>query len=258
MFAIQLGQNGLCIPSDAVLPLRSKALKHHDPFALMALHVEALYRYDTAGLMLSDNEPDGADAPRFYMLRTLAGNTWRFGHTLPETIQQRLATLCAAEPITTELRSLPTHYHAIRAALAEDRPISGEYRGPAYGFEHAPQPSARAVLIDTHNHDLLRRYFPSEWYPPEAGPVAVVVEDGAAVSRCHCSRLTPSVAHAGLETVQAYRRRGYAVASVATWAAAVFASGRLPLYGTSWNNLASQNVARHFGLQLYGEDWSIA
>ena len=31
----------------------------------MALHVEALYRYDAAGQMLSDNEPDGADAPRF-------------------------------------------------------------------------------------------------------------------------------------------------------------------------------------------------
>jgi hypothetical protein len=233
-------------------------MKYHDLLELMALHVEALYRYDTAGLMLGDNEPDGADPPRFYMHRTLAGNTWRFGHTLPKTIQQHLATLCVAEPIAADLQSLPAQYYAIRAALAEDVPITGEYRGPAYVFERAPQPSACAVLIDKTNHDLLRRHFPYESYPPAAGPAAVVVKDGAAVSRCFCSRLTSRVAHAGLETIEAYRRRSYAIASVATWAAAVYASGRQPLYGTSWDNLASQGVARRLGLQLYGEDWSIA
>ncbi|MBC8078253.1 MAG: GNAT family N-acetyltransferase [Chloroflexales bacterium] len=224
----------------------------------MALHAEALYRYDADGLMLCDNEPEGADAPRFYMHRTLAGNTWRFGHTLPETVRQRLATLCAAEPIADDLQSLPAQYDAIRAALAEDAPITGEYRGPAYAFERAPLPSPRAVLIDATTHDLLRLHFPYDSYPPEAGPAAVAVEDGAAVSCCFCSRLTPRAAHAGLETVEAYRRRGYAVAAVATWAAAVFASGRQPLYSTSWENHASQGVARHFGLRQYGEDWHIA
>jgi hypothetical protein len=233
-------------------------MNHQDPRTLMVLHLEALYRFDAAGLMLSDNEPDGADAPRFHMLRTLVGNTWRFGHTLPAATQQRLAPLCAAEPIATDFQGLPAHYAAIHAILAEDLPITREYRGPAYAFEHAPQPSARAVLIDTTNQDLLRRHFPYDHYPPEAGPVAVAIEDGAAVSCCFCSRLTLRVAHAGLETVEAYRRRGYAVASVATWAAAVYASGRQPLYGTTWDNLASQGVARHFGLQPYGEDWSIA
>ena len=191
------------------------------------------------------------------MHRTLAGTTWRFGSTLPEAIQQRLATLCAAEPIATDFARLPAQYDAIRAVLAEDAPIAGEYRGPAYVFDHAPQPSLRAVLIDQTNHDLLQRHFPYDSYPPEAGPAAVVVEHGAAVSCCFCSRLTSRAAHAGLETVEAYRRRGYAIATVATWAAAVYASGRQPLYGTSWDNLASQGVARCLGLTIYGEDWSI-
>ena len=225
---------------------------------LIALHIEASYRFNTDGLMLCDNEPNGADAPRFSMYRTLAGNTWRFGHTLPKAIQQRLAVLCAAEPIATDLQSPPDQYDAIRAVLADDAPITSEDRGPAYIFERAPQPSALAVLIDATNHDLLGRHFPYERLPPEAGPAAIVVADGAAVSCCFCSRLTSRVAHAGLETVEAYRCRGFAVAAVATWAAAVFASGRLPLYSTSWDNLASQGVARHLRLSQYSDDWSIA
>lgn len=225
--------------------------------ALVQLHLEALYRYDADGLMLCDNEPDGADAPRFYMLRTLEGSAWRFGHTLPAPLRQQIAALCAAEPPATDLRKPATQADAIRALLGEHAPIASEYRGPAYVFAQAPQPSARAVLVKPSNHDLLQRHFPYNSYPPEAGPTAIAVADGAAVSCCFCSRLTPRAAHAGLETAEGYRRRGYAVDATATWAAAVFASGRQPLYGTTWDNLASQGVARRLGLQLYGEDWSI-
>ena len=50
----------------------------------------------------------------------------------------------------------------------------------------------------------------------------------------------------------------HAAAVVAAWAAAVRASGRLPLYSTSWDNVASQGVARKLGLVLYGADLSFA
>ena len=66
------------------------------------------------------------------------------------------------------------------------------------------------------------------------------------------------MAEAASETAEAYRGRGYGAAATQTWAAAVFASGRQALYGTSWQNVASQGVARRLGLVLYGEDWSIA
>jgi hypothetical protein len=44
---------------------------------------------------------------------------------------------------------------------------------------------------------------------------------------------------------------------VAGWAAAMRQRGVIPLYSTSWANVASQGVARKLGMVCYGDDWSI-
>ena len=88
-------------------------------------------------------------------------------------------------------------------------------------------------------------------------PVYAVVQDGHAVTVCFSSRI-PSVAdEAGVNTLADYRGRGYAAAAVASWANAIRALGRIPLYSTSWDNIASQAVARKLGLVMYGDDLSL-
>ena len=77
------------------------------------------------------------------------------------------------------------------------------------------------------------------------------------VAVCFSSRNGADAAEAGLETLAPFRGRGYAAAAVAAWAAAVRASGRLPLYSTGWDNLASQGVVRTLGLVPYGADLSL-
>ena len=62
---------------------------------------------------------------------------------------------------------------------------------------------------------------------------------------------------AGVETVEAYRGRGYARAVTAVWAAALRSEGRLPLYSTSWDNVASQRVAGALGAVQYAVDFSL-
>jgi len=117
------------------------------------------------------------------------------------------------------------------------------------------------VLITKGNAHLLQDEFP--WMLQlilddlDIGPITAVVFEGAAVSICHCARLSPSAAEAGVKTLPAMKGKGYATAAVAGWAAASRERGLLPLYSTSWDNIASQGVAQKLGMMLYGEDWSI-
>ena len=84
-----------------------------------------------------------------------------------------------------------------------------------------------------------------------------VVEDGLALSVCFCSRRSDAAAEAGLETAAAFRGRGLGSQVTAAWALAVRASGRIPLYSTSWSNGASLAVARKLGLVAYASGWSL-
>ena len=78
-----------------------------------------------------------------------------------------------------------------------------------------------------------------------------------AVALAFCSRIPGQATEAGVETIPAARGRGYAGAVVATWANALLSRSVLPMYSTSWDNVASQRIAAKFGMLRYGEDWSV-
>jgi predicted GNAT family acetyltransferase len=81
--------------------------------------------------------------------------------------------------------------------------------------------------------------------------------NGQAASLCGCARRTDEAAEASLETAEPFRGQGLAAQVTAAWAAAVRASGRIPLYSTSWENLASLAVARKLKLSVYAASWSL-
>jgi predicted GNAT family acetyltransferase len=84
-----------------------------------------------------------------------------------------------------------------------------------------------------------------------------VVEESRVVSLCASVHASPAFHHAGVETAPAARGRGYAGRAVSAWAALVRTSGAQPLYGTTFDNLASQTVARRLGLTLIGSEFSV-
>ena len=218
---------------------------------LLELAVAASFTHDAQGRIGYDNEPGGT-AHR--------GSSWHAARpptcgacgttclTMPSASSTPLA---AAEPVTSDLRAPPHHLDAYLTVLRASQPIAAVEFGPAYRFpDHLPTPGT-TTTITRANLELLRHMVGDladvERDFETGQPSMVVVVDGYAVSVCFSARLTARVASAGVETLPAYRGRGYATAVVADWARAVRASGRIPLYGTSWENSASQGVARRLG-----------
>ena len=159
----------------------------------------------------------------------------------------------------SDLQPPPAILAPLREALAQHAPIASETSGPAYRFPATiPRPKG-VVRLTAANRDLARATFP--WLCDEFNdwqPCSVQVVDGAAVSVCMTSRLAAPAAEAGVDTLPAFRGRGYAAAVTAAWGAAIRESGRIPIYSTSWDNVASQGVARRVGLIMFGADTTVA
>lgn len=84
--------------------------------------------------------------------------------------------------------------------------------------------------------------------------MSALVLEGRAVAVCCSVRRTDTAHEAGVETAAALRGRGHGAAAVRAWIRALREAGPLPLYSTSWQNGASQSVARKLGLLRFGND----
>jgi hypothetical protein len=227
---------------------------------LMTLHIHALFRADAHGRLLTTNEPDPPPAPRLYLGRTTAGNVWRFRHDLPDDIVHGLEASLRAEPIAADLSQPPACLEALQTVLAQHAALTETSLGPAWRFPDPLSPPRHAAVRITPENDAILRHARPRLAAdlPWSQPCLAIVRDGHLASICFSSRNTPTAAEAGLETLETFRGRGFATAVTAAWAHAVRAEGRIPLYSTAWDNLASRAVARKLGLILYGADLNIA
>lgn len=228
---------------------------------LAGMQAYALYVHDANDRLLRVNEPDPeGPAPRFFMLRTTSGNLWGTRYDLPTDLTAELERLAADEPVISdlgELRVPPYHLNEYIKLLKQHAPISSMDAGPACYLPELDPPSD-TVTITPSNLSLLEAYYPyTRSRHADLAPVVVRVVDGKAVAVCCSARTTAQAAEAGVHTVEAYRGRGYAAEVVRGWAAGIRASGRLPLYSTSWENAASQAVAAKLGAVQYGVDFSV-
>lgn len=224
---------------------------------LMDIQVETLFVHDQNGRLLYINEPDGEKplAPRFFLGRTRMGNIRRFRYDLPDRVVRRLDDLFALEPIAADLRDPPVHFEGYKDILQAHAEVQNVWAGPAYQFPDEVKSPPHLVRINESNAEILRDGFPDMIAEVEVSqPFMAVVEKGQAVSVCHSVRLSSQACEAGVDTLEGYRGRGHATAVVAGWAVAVRELGRIPLYSTSWENVASQGVTRKLDLMMYGVD----
>ena len=224
------------------------------------LHVHALYTHDAAGRILTINEPNGRkQAPRFYFGRSAAGNTWRFRADLPSALVNALEELCGDEPVGPSGQDEPRHAAEYVRLVGTHGPIRERWSGPAYRFVRFDTSVSDVVQITERNADRLRGGFEawladvSDWQP-----FVAATEDDRVVAVCQSVRITPHAHEAGVDTRNDSRRRGHGRRVVAEWARLVRERGAQPLYSTSWQNVASQGLARSLGLDMFAVDFHLS
>ena len=227
---------------------------------LMEIQVEVLFTQDENRCLQYINEPIGDTkiAPRFFFGNTNEGSICRFRHDLPDNVVTQLKEVAVTKPIPMNSLKIPSIHGQFKEILQSHAPIERVWIGPAYRFPEQIVPPTNVVRLSRANTDLLKGNFAemvSELSSSQ--PCLAVIEDSQAVAICRSVRSSSRAHEAGVDTLVSYRRRGYATSVVAAWALAVRALNRIPLYSTSWDNVASQYVARRLGLIQYGVDYHV-
>jgi ribosomal protein S18 acetylase RimI-like enzyme len=228
---------------------------------LMSIHVRALFTHNAESQLLFVNEPDGAVSPaaRLFLGRTRTGNVWRFRAGLPESLMHELDSFCADEPpLKTAFDEPPRHLETYGRLLEKHAPVVRVSAGPAYHFPENIASSGHAVAITQNDAKRLEGGFEKLVAElPAWQPFVAHLDGNRAVSVCRSVRITPEAHEAGVETLPDFRGKGHAKDVATEWARLVRAAGAIPLYSTSWENRASQAVARKLRLECYGADFQV-
>lgn len=214
-------------------------------------HLEILFVLDGSRIV-STREPNPSRGPEFVLIRRADSCAWAIGSGVGDEQAREVTRLALDEPPTSDFRRPPKHRESYMSILG------GEFdAGLAFEFPERVACLEGAVLIE--DVERLRGSF-NGWTAdeiPGRSPIMAIVEDGLPASVCFCARMSELGAEAGVETAPEYRGRGLAGLATAAWAAAIQASGRTPIYSTSWSNSPSLAVARKLGLVACASYWNL-
>jgi hypothetical protein len=215
---------------------------------LMETQANVLFSYNLLGRMIHVNEEGNPTAPRFFLGCTSSGNLTKYRYDISTETINELEQLVYNHSNHVDLAKIIN-------ILSKEQKIHTMWIGPAFTFStHLNMPN-RVIRITDKNKKLLQWNFPTlleqlEWRQP----CVAIIDQGMAVSVCCSARSTSVASEASVETVAGFQGKGYGSDVVTAWATAVQAEKRIPLYSTSWDNVASQAVAQKLNLIQYGTD----
>jgi GNAT superfamily N-acetyltransferase len=217
--------------------------------ALLSELAETMFTSDERGRLTGH-------APHLHLLRTHESLICRCHADLADAVADAVDNI--AKRPRGRPREWAREYADYARVLSSVGPLKALRAGLLYSFPAQLGSGYATVSIGQDNAELLLGGL-DEWRPDVAAglPMMAILADGRAVSICASVNASSSAHCAGVETLPAYRGRGFATQAVAEWAKAVNAAGAAPFYGAAFDNEASQGVAKRLGLSLIGSEFSI-
>lgn len=228
---------------------------------------------DTRGMLLSGRarvhaDPACADAGVLVVVPDSALASV-VGHPDPSLIGRTIAALSGDVNVLAQMedadhvgRALP-HWRRRRAIIhvlpavaswePEREPNTRVFTAAsAPRLDHVPD-GIRRELLDALRGRTVSRFVPGAL--PHAGPLArnvtvpmaAVWADGRPVSFCYPVWQTETLWDVSIETLEAYRRRGFAARAARTMIRYMRRGGRAPVWGALDTNLASRTLAAKLG-----------
>jgi hypothetical protein len=229
-----------------------------DDLALLRLELETLWITDADGRVICSRTPDRRPAPLLVVAAGTSGICWAVSTAVPAEVEREIADALSTTSPNMVVGWTPDSADPLLENLARVGPVAEPEGGPSFVVPSDLHPTG---AIETRpgadrERDRLVERMPEADRAALSEPWSVALADGQVAAVCETARSAPASVEAGVWTYERYRRRGYAAAVVATWATTV--RDRTAFYSTSWENVASQGVARRLGLRPLGQWWQVS
>lgn len=186
-----------------------------------------------------------------------------YGVRVPHAIRVKVDAVVAAMHPSARPGWEPEATAEIERLVKTVLATGDSWAGPSFVVDGPPQgpaqrPGARTVTSSDTDPARLAGRMPDDDRLALTAPWAAVLGGGSGdevAAVCETARATPHAVEAGVWTYEAHRRKGHATAATTAWAALV--ADRTAFYSTTWDNLASQGVARAAGLRAIGQIWRV-
>jgi len=200
----------------------------------------------TDGLLISLDDSIADKMPRLLVLNHEQGYSLFPRHNLSAHLRGALIQLSP---------ELAFHDHErIKAILAADAPCPEVWTGRSYTFPtvRAEDCPSSVIRLREAQSELIVKYDPNL----NTGQVTAcaILADGQIVSTCVSSRENAIGAETWVQTLPAYRRRGYARRVTTTWAYHLQQEGKIAFYSHHSNNLPSHALAQELKLKWFMSD----
>jgi len=192
-------------------------MKEHE---LVNLQIELEYRLGPQRRLIPF--PGSTEQSRFIVYEVPGKFVRFFRQDLPDAICNQLEAIPGESALSGS--------DAVRAVLSSHAPCGPVWRGRSYFFPLSPTPGIFQSV--TREHDRF-----------------VVVDSDEVVSWSFSARENDACAELAVETLPAFRRRGFAKATASAWAAAVINTGKVAFFSHSHDNRASEALAQSLRVQ---------